>query len=183
VVRSELAHLRKATRMRTAVRRWLAVQLSPRRRASKPRRPPCQPRHRRTHTQRSESLHRGRLSALLYWESTPRKIKIEPKLRKTTAPSEHMTANFTHCTFGFEAVRSHARRLCGGPRTRGTRLTTGLRAVHHLPPSAAFCAALCAASFTCPSFTCRLRAAWGAAYVCWAWVPPLGDGNERRAPR
>jgi len=33
----------------------------------------------------------------------------------------------------------------------------------------------CAMSFTCPSFTCRLRAALGAACVCWAWVPPLED--------
>jgi len=33
----------------------------------------------------------------------------------------------------------------------------------------------CATPFTCLSFTCRPRAAWGAACVCWAWVPPLED--------
>jgi len=33
----------------------------------------------------------------------------------------------------------------------------------------------CAMSFTCPSFTCRPRAAWGVACVCWAWVTPLKD--------
>ena len=35
----------------------------------------------------------------------------------------------------------------------------------------------CATSFTCPSFTCFPRAAWGAACVCWAWVLPLEDGG------
>jgi len=37
-----------------------------------------------------------------------------------------------------------------------------------------FSAAFCAASFTCSSFTCRPRAAWGAACVCWACLK-----NER----
>jgi len=40
----------------SAVRRLLAVQLSPRRRASKPSHPPSQPHQRRTHTQRPASL-------------------------------------------------------------------------------------------------------------------------------
>jgi len=38
----------------------------------------------------------------------------------------------------------------------------------------------CAASFTCSSFTCHPKVAWGAACVCRAWVPPLEneDGQD-----
>ena len=35
-------------------------------------------------------------------------------------------------------------------------------------------------SFTCPSFTCPPRAAWGAACVCWAWIPLLENDASMR---
>ena len=73
VAKSELARLRKASRMRTAVRRWLAVQLSPRRRAFKPSHPPCRPRHpgEPTHKDRSRCIVRERAFFCATW-SIPR---------------------------------------------------------------------------------------------------------------
>jgi len=71
----------------------------------------------------------------------------------------------------------------GGGVARRARAARALKprscATSRYTSSATCSAASCATFFTCLSFTCRPRAAWGAACVRWAWVPPMeGDDNQ-----